>query len=95
MSNAASEIQGYIPALRFNDPKYNTFAINAYATANYKGFTLYGEYSHKTKDMIRDLSGILNNVPGDVYLGILSYGEKPIGKEKANEYRRHRAIQKN
>ncbi|MDB4347666.1 DUF6029 family protein [Bacteroidia bacterium] len=82
MSNAASEIQGYIPALRFNDPKYNTFAINAYATANYKGFTLYGEYSHKTKDMIRDLSGILNNVPGDVYLGILSYGKNRLGKKK-------------
>lgn len=82
MSAVASEVQSYPEDLRFNDPKYNTFAMNAYATVNYKGFTLYGEYSHKTKDLIRDLNEILNNDPGDVYVGILSYGKNRLGKKK-------------
>jgi hypothetical protein len=82
MQAVASEIRGYPRAQKFNNPKYNTFAINGYATVNVGAFTFYGEYAHKTKDLIRDLNEILNNDPGDVYFGIVTFAKNKLGKKK-------------
>ena len=82
MSAVASEINGLPLNQRFGDPKYNTFALNGYTTINYGPFTFYGEYSHKTKDLIRNLEERLINRPGDVYFGILTFAKNKLGKKK-------------
>lgn len=82
MNAVAAEVQSYPKAIRFNDPKYNTFAMNGYTTINISDFTFYGEYCFKTKDLIRDLSNNLNNDSGNVIYGIVSYGKSGLGKKK-------------
>lgn len=82
MQAAAAEIRALPDFMKFNDPKYNTFGMNAYTTLNWGPFTFYGEYCHKTKDLIRDLNELLNNDPGDVYMGILTFAKNRLGKKK-------------
>lgn len=78
MNDIASTINSYALPERF-DPTYNVFTYNAYNTLNYKRFTLYLEYAHKTAEaiMFQDLK--MRKREGNIYYSSLSYSAKGIG----------------
>lgn len=78
MNDIAATINSYALPERF-DPKYNVFVYNAYNTLNFKRFTLYLEYAHKTAEalMFQDLK--MRKKEGNIYYGSLSYSAKGIG----------------
>lgn len=78
MNTIASTINSYQLDHRF-DPTYNVFASNIYNTLNYKKFTLYLEYCHKTPEALMGKDLRLFKAGGDVYFTSLSYSTKGIG----------------
>jgi hypothetical protein len=78
MNNIAATINSYPIEQRF-DPTYNVFVYNAYNTLNYKRFTLYLEYAHKTAEAIMGQDLRLRKSDGNIYYTSLSYSAKGIG----------------
>lgn len=78
MNNIAATINSYPLEERF-DPTYNVFVYNAYNTLNYKRFTLYLEYAHKTAEAIMGQDLRLRKSDGNIYYTSLSYSAKGIG----------------
>lgn len=78
MNSIAATINSYDLEQRF-DPKYNVFVYNLYNTLNYKNFTLYLEYAHKTSEAIMGRDQRLFNANGNIYYTSLSYSTKGIG----------------
>lgn len=78
MNVIASTINSYPLENRF-DPTYNVFVSNIYNTLNYKRFTLYTEYAHKSAEAIMSRDLRLYKSAGNIYFGSLSYSAKGIG----------------
>lgn len=78
MNDIAATINSYPLADRF-DPTYNVFVYNAYNTLNYKGFSLYLEYAHKTGEALMGQDLKMRKADGNIYYTSLSYSTKGIG----------------
>lgn len=78
MNNIAATINSYPLEQRF-DPTYNVFVYNAYNTLNYKRFTLYLEYAHKTAEAVMGRDLRMTKSGGNIYYTSLSYSARGIG----------------
>lgn len=78
MDQIVSSLNAYAIKGRFV-PKYNTFAASIFNTLEWKNFSLYTEYAHKTREAIVDPNDSIINKGGSVFFGSLSYSQKRFG----------------